>query len=242
MPTTNISEMITKPTLCPACGKKFDYAFCPEIIIPGGNKIKRKVLNRTMFFPKCPYCGEEFKIKPQCMYRDDNRREWFIVTDQPGDEIEKMLEIGDIHVNGIDANEDMVDFMKGLYKRRVVHDVDAFREKILLSDSNYDDRIIELMKFSLSGVLEKENHTRVYRIFLEETSGNLLVFTAIMGSRPPFEYVSVKTPTKVYYDFKNKYLDKLDRPEANEYISTDQKWAANSGLLAGTDPGFVIPI
>lgn len=34
--------------------------------------------------------------------------------------------------------------------------MDSFREKILLSDNNYDDRIIELMKLSLSGILEED--------------------------------------------------------------------------------------
>ena len=225
--------MNTKVTICPACGKEFDYAFYPEIIIPGGNKIKKKILNKALFFPTCPYCGEQFKLKPTCMYRDDNKKEWFIATDLPGDEIEKMMKSGNLHFNDIRTDDDMVDFMKSLYKRRVVHDVDAFREKILISDANYDDRIIELMKLSLSGLLEKDNRMKVYRIFLEETSGNQLEFTAIMGSRPPFEYVNVKAPAKVYYDYKDKYFDKLGRPEDDEYISTDQKWAAKSGLLKG---------
>ncbi len=131
--------------------------------------------------------------------------------------------------------------MKGLYVRRVVHDVDAFREKILLSDNNYDDRIIELMKLSLSGLLEKENHKPVYRIFLEDSSGSQLEFTAIMGRHAPFEYISIKTGANVYTHYRNKYLDKLGRPEEDEYISTDQKWAARSGLLADEDAGFVLP-
>ena len=58
--------------------------------------------------------------------------------------------------------------LKDFYKCRVVHDIDVFREKILLSDNNYDDRIIELMKLSLSGLLEQDNHAPVYRIFLEK--------------------------------------------------------------------------
>lgn len=113
---------------------------------------------------------------------------------------------------------------------------------LLLSDNNYDDRIIELLKLSLSGLIARESHMPVYRIFLEETSGNQLEFTAIMGSHSPFEYMSIRSAAKVYTQYKNKYLDKLGRAEEDEYISTDQKWAARSGLLNDEDAGFVIPL
>ena len=70
----------------------------------------------------------------------------------------------------------------------------------------------------------------------------MLEFTAIMGSRPPFEYVTAKTPANVYTQYRNKYLNKLGRPEDDEYISTDQKWAKKSGLLKDEEHGFVIPM
>ena len=120
------------------------------------------------------------------------------MTDSQDADFETLLMTGDIAFNDVHSDEDVQAFIGGLYKRRVVRDVDSFREKILLSDNNYDDRIIELMKQSLSGILEKENREPVYRIFLEETSGNQLEFTAIMGKRAPFEYVSVKAPSIVY--------------------------------------------
>ena len=131
--------------------------------------------------------------------------------------------------------------MKGLYKRRVVHNVDAFREKVLLSENNYDDRIIELMKLSLSGLIEKNNHMPVYRIFLDEASGSQMLFVAILGAHAPFEYINIKTVSNVYTQFKDKYLGKLGRPEEDEYISTDQEWAKSSGLLKDDDAGFMIP-
>ena len=52
-------DSITKPVLCGFCGKEFDYTVYPEIHIPGDHKLKKKVLNKTLFFPTCPYCKEE---------------------------------------------------------------------------------------------------------------------------------------------------------------------------------------
>lgn len=195
-----------------------------------------------MFFPTCPHCKEMIKLKPKCLYHNETKKEMFVVTDDSIDtEIETLLKTGNIRFNDIHTDDDVIDFMKRLYKRRVVRDADSFREKILLSDNNYDDRIIELMKLSLSGLLEKEKHTPVYRIFLEDTAGSQLEFTAIMGTAVPFEYVTIKTAANVYNQYRDKYMSKLGRPEEDEYISTDQKWAAKSGLLKDEESGFVIP-
>ena len=232
-------DNITKQVLCGFCGKEFDYTVYPEIHIPGDHKLKKKVLNKTLFCPTCPYCKEEIKLKPNCIYRNDSKKEVVIVTDSQDTDFETLLMTGNIALNDVHSDEDVLAFIGGLYKRRVVRDVDSFREKILLSDNNYDDRIIELMKLSLSEILEKENHEPVYRIFLEETSGNQLEFTAIMGKRAPFEYVSVKTPSIVYTQYKNKYQNKLGKPEEDEYIATDQKWAERSGLLKDEDAGLM---
>jgi len=198
MPKSNtLPKSVNMPTQCPFCGKMFDYTMYPEIHIPGDYKLKKKILNKTLFFPKCPHCGEEVKLKAGCMYCNEIRKEMFIVTDQQDATFENMMKTGDIFFNDIRTDDDVTDFMKGLFIRRVVHDEDAFREKILLSDNNYDDRIIELMKLSLSGLLEKDKHMPVYRIFLEDTAGSQLEFTAIMGAHAPFEYVSISTASSV---------------------------------------------
>ena len=242
MPKTSSSPKgMIMDTQCPFCGRKFDYTLYPEIHIPGDSRLKKKVLNKTLFFPKCPHCGKECKLKPICTYRDETRKAIFVVTDSPDATFESLLKNGGIHLDIVRNEEDRLAFVKGLYTRRIVYDVDAFREKIFLLDHNYDDRIVELMKLSLSGLLEKDNHKPVYRIFLEESAGNTMEITAIMGSRAPFEYVTVNCLATNYKYFKDKYLRKLGRPEADEYIKTDQEWAKKTGLLKNVDPGYVIP-
>lgn len=243
MATSNgIPKTVNMPTQCPFCGEIFEYIMYPEIVIPGDHRLKKKVINKTLFFPICPNCRKEVKLRPKCLYRNDTRKEMFVVTDEQGDtEFEVLLKSGDLHFNNIHSDDDIMNFMKGLYKRRVVRDVDSFREKILLSDYNYDDRIIELMKFSLSGLIEKEKRF-VYRIFLEETVGSKMFFTAILGRNAPYEYATIETVVNVYNQYRDKYLHKLGRPEEDEYIVTDQKWAKKSGLLKDEDQGIVIPV
>ena len=240
--STDFQKPVTKAVECPFCGKTFDYSLYPEIVIPRDRKLKKKVLNKSLFFPRCPHCKEEIKLKAVCMYRDDSKREWFVLTDSKDKKVSEMLKTGNIKFDEVFSEDNIVDLVKGFYTRRVVFDVDSFREKILLSDCNYDDRIIELMKLSLSTILEEDIGQPVYRIFLEETSGNQLVFTAIMGSFAPFEYVNIKTIPSVYFDYKDKYLGKLGDPNMDEYILTDQQWAKKSDLLKDEDAGGIIPV
>ncbi|MBR1477681.1 MAG: CpXC domain-containing protein [Lachnospiraceae bacterium] len=240
--SNGIPKTVNMTTQCPFCGEVFEYPMYPEIVIPGDHKLKKKILNKSLFFPTCPRCKETSKLKPRCLYRNETKKEMFVVTDEQGDtEFEVLLKSGNIHFNDIHTDDDIVDFMKGMYKRRVVRNVDSFREKILLSDNNYDDRIIELMKLSLSGLIEKENGEPVYRIFLEDTAGSRMMFTAILGSHAPYEYVTIETAANVYNQYRDKYLHRLGRPEEDEYIATDQKWARKSGLLKDEDAGMIIP-
>ena len=244
MATSNkVPKTVNMSIQCPFCGEVFEHTIKLGIHIPGDYKLKKKVLNKSLFFPDCPYCGEKIKLKPRCMYINNKKREMFIVTDDPRETVfETMMMTGDIALNDIHKDDDELSFMKGLYKRRVVRDVDSFREKILLSDNNYDDRIIELMKLSLSGLIEKASHLPVYRIFLEDTVGSQMEFTAIMGTRAPFEYITIKSASNVYNQYRDKYLKKLGRPENDEYIVIDQIWANNTGLLKDEDTGLVVLI
>jgi hypothetical protein len=146
------------------------------------------------------------------------------------------MKTGDIRFNDIKSDNDVVQFTKGLYIRWIVNDVDSFREKILLSDYNFDDRIVGLVKLSISRLISKETHTPVYRIFLDDASGNMLNYIAIMGTRAPFEYMNIASEVRFYVQNRDRYPDKLGRPESDEYILTNQKWAIKCGLLEDDEP------
>ncbi|MCR5012115.1 MAG: CpXC domain-containing protein [Lachnospiraceae bacterium] len=227
--------------ICPFCDGEFDCPVYPEIHIPGDGKLKKRILNRDLFFPVCPYCKTEIKVKPTCMYYDEHKRLLVLVVESPDTVLESIIKNGYRNPDE-DIDDNLFIFLKGLVKRRIVYDVDAFREKILLSDYNYDDRIIELMKCSLSELIEKECNDHVHRIFLDESAGNTMKFTAILGIHAPYEYIDISVPSYVYTQYRNKYLDKIGNPEEDEYIYTDQKWAAKSGLLKDENPGFILPV
>ena len=235
------SEAVPMAVACPFCGTEFEYETYVEITLPADRRLKKRLLNKDLFYPVCPSCGEQFKLKPNCVYRDDSRMVLVVVTDGKSTEIARMMKTGSAGLRNVRTEVDLENLVKGSYKRRLVYDIDAFREKILLFDGGYDDRIMELMKYSLSQLLEKEHRAPVYRIFLEDASGSRLTFTAFMGISVPFEPVTIETPGSVYFEYRKKYMGRLGKPEMDEYILTDLKWAKKSGLLEGEDPGFLLP-
>lgn len=164
-----------------------------------------------------------------------------IATDSLNAAMENLLKSGNIRFNDVRNDNDIADFLKRMYTRRIVHDVDAFREKILLSENHCDDRVIELMKLALSGLMKREHSEPVYRVFLEDLTHNFMEFTVITGKRAPFEYVTVNTPLDSYHSFQKRYQQKLGRSEDDEYIETDQRWAAKAGLLDDDDLNLLIP-
>lgn len=97
----DFQKPVTKAVDCPFCGKTFDYSLYPEIVVPRDRKLKKKVLNKSLFFHKCPRCKEEVKLQAVCMYRDDNKREMFVLTDSKDKKISEMMKTGDIKFNEV---------------------------------------------------------------------------------------------------------------------------------------------
>lgn len=69
--------------------------------------------------------------------------------------------------------------------------------------------------------------------------GNYIDFGA-MNHVDEDEFLSLFSDTDMRDDDRATYESFLGKPEEDEYITTDQKWAAKSGLLKDEDAGFVI--
>lgn len=75
-------------------------------LTPGDSKLKKMVLNKTLFFPTCPHCREELKLRPRCMYINNTKEDLFIVTDDPEETVfETILTSGDIRFSNIHTDD-----------------------------------------------------------------------------------------------------------------------------------------
>lgn len=63
MPGPNVFPKSVKQMLqCPFCGRVYNYTAYLEIHIPGDNDLKKKILNKTLFFPDILAAGKNSSL------------------------------------------------------------------------------------------------------------------------------------------------------------------------------------
>ncbi|SFP96478.1 CpXC protein [Lachnospiraceae bacterium XBB1006] len=81
--------------------------------------MKKQVLNRVLFFPTCSACGEEFKIRASCVYRNDTKKEIFILAEETNEVFESLMKTGDIKISDVKTAADLVKYAGGCYNGSV---------------------------------------------------------------------------------------------------------------------------
>ncbi len=129
--------------VCPECKQHFRTNIYPSINVQMDEGIKDKILKGELFKFKCSHCHKEFEVSYPCLYHDMDKK----IMIQFVLENEKSTEI--------DIPKD--------YVFRIVDSYRQLIEKILIFDSNLDDRYMELYKLLvLSQYEQSENVNGLY--------------------------------------------------------------------------------
>lgn len=123
--------------ICPKCKQHFKTNIYPSINVQMDDGIKNKVLNGELFDFECSHCHEHFEVSYPCLYHDMDAKLMiqFIL------ENEKKMEM--------EIPKD--------YVFRIVDSYRSWIEKILIFDSNLDDRYMELYKLLVLSQYEKRD-------------------------------------------------------------------------------------
>lgn len=202
---------------CFACGSKRKATLWAIVNSLENTKIKKKVVDGTIFEYKCPTCGEINFITYPMLYEDDANK--FMVY-YAGSllEIAEAQQIIDKRRSNIKSSDDNI--------IRIVNSPNALSEKVRLLEENIDDRVIEIMKvILLDNVSKKKLAEHVDEVlcsirpdgdfdfdFLGERPGSLLV------KRDFYKYVEDKckkffknqdeNPTEVNIDWAIEFIEK----------------------------------
>jgi|GEM_PF-1934047 len=219
---------------CPYCGKAFWFEQKTSLRIPGDEKYKEQILSSEYYQPFCPKCGQQLKFSVSCTYMDSEKKLMILSEPEPMKGQDEQI-LARLRMDHVDASDSPLENVGSWYLRsfcrRVVYNGDSLREKIYLWDLGYDDRIIELLKLSLSQAYIKEHGGTVNRMFLDEREGERLTFILMLGERAPYEMVSLDAPASAYDLFREQLSSRLGPPNRDEYLITDRDWAIASGLL-----------
>ena len=111
------------------------------------------------------------------------------------------------------------------YQVRVITDPDEWREKAIIFDCGYDDRIIELIKlFYRVKVEEKFENLKTERVFFcpeKKQNGFVLEFHCDNGE--PF---TIDISDDVYQKVKVDYWNVIEQNNDNQFY-VDTEWALN---------------
>lgn len=181
---------------CLGAGKKQIF----PIINKDNLEAKRAIFEEDLFLYRCPHCGHYQRISYECIYYDEKLK-FAILLSQDG---KGLLKKQNLDLTG--------------YQLRFVKEVDELKEKIIIKENGFDDRIIEIMKHNLRTSLVSKV---TYKLLLRDEPK--LEFVLLY---PDNEILKVFSFSKYEYSqIEKKYTNYLD----NDYV-VDARYASRAIL------------
>ncbi len=148
---------------CPHCSSEIEHTLQPFLDLGKHPKQKLAILTDSLFTVTCPSCTKQFTVLHELLVVDEKQQLALLLA--PQTDIREL----DSSVTGRQELQD--------YTLRLVRTAASLKEKILLLDSNLDDRTIELCKLYLTMYMEK---TDIQLYFAEhQTQANKLLFSVL---------------------------------------------------------------
>ena len=202
----------TRRVDCPCCGKEIEVSVYPIVNRNRSPQLREKILDESLFRCECPVCGKPFRLISRCLYHDEEKD--FMVYLIPGFR-GKRLETGDLP-------QEYPEFSSAIC--RVVSNLNQLKEKILLLESDVDDRAIEVAKLAVSGIVAKKYEKRIQAAYFcrlnEETDRIGFSFFLDGENRPVF----YQTHAEVY-----RYAKEVaEEFPLTGFLNVDVRWAARA--------------
>lgn len=145
-----MAETITKHVVCPKCQQQSSTDILISANTIDNPDIRKMTFDETPFRWKCKKCGFSSRYQHPFLYSDIQRK--FMIYYIPQVEREKVLDPK--------LEEEFRDLKA--FRKRIVPDLNALKEKIIIFESNLDDLALELTKLAVSEVVAKETGHNVY--------------------------------------------------------------------------------
>lgn len=166
-----MSESVSKYVTCPKCAQQS----ATNIIVSGNTaenpNLRKMIFDETPFRWKCRKCGFSSRYQHPLLYNDPAHG--FMIYYIPKVERQK---IADAKLEA--EYPDMSDI-----KKRIVPEINAMKEKIVLFENGINDMAVELTKLAVSEVVAKETGHNVYAGYFTDmnTEKNSISFQFFVG-------------------------------------------------------------
>lgn len=149
---------------CPKCNKESDYIIWESLNGDLDPEAKKELMDGTLFQFNCPHCGHQCNVDYGMLYHDMAHQVMvYYVSEDSVEKTQKMF-------SDIDGKIGIP--MPG-YRKRIVTNQNALREKAIIFENELDDRVIELIKiFYLANAQERFPDANVEAAFFLIHDGN----------------------------------------------------------------------
>lgn len=185
--------------MCRACGATLPVTVVQSVFGPDDTE---DVLSLVPFFTNCPKCGEpELQAVYSCVWADEDRK-LAVRLIVPGG--------GILEWPGAPEGSQL----------RNTFDILTFREKVLLWDAGYDDRIVEMMKLLGAKSEDETEAPLVVSLAVAADSSSILM----QGYRADGTDLQYRAPRELYEKIRREIPEEV--LAADGFTTVDGEWAS----------------
>ena len=186
---------------CHHCGHEFVVQLLEGIHITRLPEVREEILGGRFQFFTCPSCGNENHVENDTIYTDfDNKHYVAIEASTIKDWREAKAQHAKVWLENFDLGPDVAREVAEGFTHRLVPDLAALREKLLVWDAGLDDRAVEATKGARQRELGIEHWDELWRVSTVLDGGHLMFARLRPLDEGGFELVGHETVSREAYE------------------------------------------
>lgn len=220
MKGTNMANTATEKIKCPKCGHEQEITIYRSVNGDNDEKEKARIMTNQLFTVDCEQCEEKIPLLYNCLYHDAcNHGMYWLLPAMTDTSLEEMNEV----LTQVEqAYPDDMAHMKYRYRR--VATANELREKILISEQNLDDCVIELLKVMYLVQLSDKIGTKVVSEVLFDVIDDIY-YIEIFYEDQSLDPGVVVPDMEIYKKVKEEYLPLIQDKMTQGFLTVDFDWA-----------------
>jgi uncharacterized protein (UPF0212 family) len=200
---------------CPTCGARFETSYWQSLNAELNPAEKEQLLSGKLFYKTCPKCNSEHQFVYPIIYHDMAHKVmiYLALNEEDAETIKK-------HLETIDKSPmvGLISFAE--YQYRIVLSTNELREKAMIFNCGFDDRVIELIKVQYRTAFAKEQpHEKQNSIMFYSNIPHKLAFLVNIGAT-----FTIVLKMEAYESTAETRKNELNERSKNCFF-IDEKWA-----------------